>query len=71
MRSKFTIQNRYFRINHIEAIYGRYMGTLDKETRDSVNEFMYAFTTQLLNDCPYIGKLDSLSDVYLKKQQNE
>jgi hypothetical protein len=37
--SKFIIENRHFRIQYIEALYGRYMGTLSEQTIDSVNEF--------------------------------
>lgn len=67
--SKFSIENRYFRINHIEALYGRYMGTLDRKTRDSVNEFSHAFTMYIFDHCSYIYKADSISEDYLRRQK--
>ncbi|MCW3463668.1 hypothetical protein [Chitinophaga nivalis] len=66
--SKFAIENRYFRINYIESLYGNgYMGTLDKKTVDSVNEFTYRFTMYVSKHCPSVYNSDSIRNEYLKK----
>jgi len=65
--SKFALENRYFRINYIESLYGNgYMGTLDKKTVDSVNEFTYRFTMYVVEHCPSMFNSDSIRKVYLK-----
>ncbi|MFY0256018.1 hypothetical protein ACDQ55_18930 [Chitinophaga sp. 30R24] len=68
--SKFALENRYFRINYIEALYGNgYMGTLQKKTVDSVNEFNYRFYMYVSDHSPYIYNADSIRKDYLKRMK--
>lgn len=66
--SKFIIENRLFRIRYIEALYGRYMGTLSEQTIDSVNEFSKNFFDGVSARCPYAYKADSIAEDYLRKK---
>jgi hypothetical protein len=66
--SKFALENRFFRVNYIESVYGNgYMRTLDSKTRDSVNEFTHSFTAYIFEHCPYVYRADSIRENYLKK----
>ncbi|WP_157760864.1 hypothetical protein [Chitinophaga caeni] len=66
--SKFILENRYFKIHYIEALYGNgYMATLDKKTVDSVNEFYYQFYIYVSDHYSYIYRADSIREDYLKK----
>lgn len=68
--SKLALENRFFRINYIESLYGNgYMRTLDKDTRDSVNDFTYRFTIYISEHCPYVYYSDSIRREYLKRMK--
>lgn len=68
--SKFILENRYFKIHYIEALYGSgYMGTLDKKTVDSVNEFHYHFYMYVSDHYSYIYRADSIREDYLKRMK--
>lgn len=67
--SKFVLENKFFRIDYIDALYGRYMGTLSKEAQDSVNKFNHEFFMKVSEQCPYVFKADSIADDYLKKHR--
>jgi hypothetical protein len=67
--SKFIVENRFFRIQYIEALYGRYMGTLSEQTKDSVNKFSHEFFVGVSARCPYVYKSDSIAADYLRKHK--
>ncbi|TWI88870.1 hypothetical protein LX66_2957 [Chitinophaga japonensis] len=65
--SKFILKNRFFKINYIDALYGRYMVTLEKETKDSVIKFNYDFFIKVSERCPYVYKADSIREAYRER----
>lgn len=68
--SKFILENRYFRIHHIDALYGNgYMRTFNDKTRDSVNNFSHQFYMYISSHYPYIYNADSIREDYIKRIQ--